>query len=357
MQFLEAPINELLQHIEDFEMKTKPNYKLMGDKVNSCILMNGGKIMPSIFIFVIIFIFISNLWTIPYAAYLSKTSVSQAIISGNFSLINRAELVPDLTTFILCTLIIILSDFIISFLFFGLVTIMVRIARKDSVSFKFLFIGFYKFKETLPLILILFAQKFAALCFTFLISLVLFKLQIFKNSDALFNYASLSIWLYLIIYCLLVIPFIFLFPSILTGKGYSVKKSVKQSVDVIGGRFFHFTGFIFYSGGRNLINGILSLIISVIMNIKDIQFLSFIFQLSYYVAFMLAFIRMSIAYPVYFLSVTQQNYLKKPDFNIMTPDEVKIVKDGQEIIDVEKIDEENSDKENSDEEDTDSGKN
>ncbi len=278
------------------EIRTlRPQYKIMRMILNQCDRLNRSKVLSTVFVGMI-------LQTLAY--FFSIAALGYTYRNGGSMYIG---LIGNL-------MLIFISITVSGILGYGVNVTCARMVEKSYVTLGYLFSGFREKSGR-----VLRMSAFRALL-TFILAIVVCVIVVFLimpqfsslNSDDIDNLPGVGLIVvleavYLVIVALVAIPFIFVNLVMYRRPDCGVFRSISISARLVFRQFFHFIGFMFYGCGKYLLCFVGLVIANAILRIsagESLGFISMILSCLQIVAEFRVLIRMNLALPIYFYSMT-----------------------------------------------------
>jgi len=284
----------------------KPKYRTMIAVLNQCAKTNMSKAFFAVLVNEILCSLLLSFATIPVVMDLARKNPNPN--AQTFEL-------PSVRSFIMTGVLLVIALFFAITLIYGLVVIVARMVEKRRVTLGYLFQGFrersrvFKASAIFIVLVLLGTAVFVALeLFVGNKYAVTITSQVLAQSpEKISSYIIIAMLVYVFIQIIFLLPFVFVWMLVHADSSLRPFKAFVVSARLLFGKVFHFVGFLIYAGGLNLL-------VLVAVNVIDafipqnaqtaLQFVSVVLSMVGFVAQYIAKVRMYIAVPIYFYSLT-----------------------------------------------------
>src|SRR5574344_891229 len=277
----------------------KPKYRIMLAVLDQCARKNVNKAVFAILLYAIIQSLIFSISMVPML--LAEEGSGIQISEQNLQM-------PSTPTIAITLILAFIAAVLIIMMNYGLFVIMARMVEKKYVTIGYLFSGFTDrpriMKASMLYAVIL---SFGTIICAALIAVFQPQAQAFITNKGLTTAVELLALVYLLLLVILLLPFVFVWMLLYTDKNLTPLKAFSISIRLRFGHVFHFIGVIFASGGINLLIAIgLSVAVYAIPTdaSSPLQVLSVFLSMIAFVTEYIAMVRMYLAVPIYFFSLT-----------------------------------------------------
>lgn len=288
------------------EIRTlRPQYKIMRMILNQCDRLNRSKAITTLVVCTII----QTLLLSFSVGFFIRNSVPggslESVLGNSFGPLS-------LHTVIGMILLLFIAMTVCEILNYGLKVTCARMVEKSYVTLGYLFNGFREKKGRV----LRMASFYTLLSFIFgfgFVFLALHFLNLYQSSGSgidenkIRSFIVLGTGIYALILLMLKLIFAFVYLILYRRPDCGVFRSIAISARLVFTQVFHFVGFLFYAAGKDLIA---LLVISVVMSFiptnvpASMGFLSMLLSCMQIVAQFRVLVRINLALPIYFYSMT-----------------------------------------------------